>query len=78
LLVQVDGYLYGQFLGLFLDLVNMSPLEVYVGQSALNLLRKFHPFLLDAVLSALHGESVDDETLSVALSVFVRDVNLEL
>ncbi len=78
MLVQVHGDLDGQLLGLFLDLINMSPLEVDVGQGALNLLRKFHPFLLDAVLSALHGESVDDETLIVALSVFVRDVNLEL
>ena len=78
MLVQVHRDLDGQFLGLFLDLVNMNPLEVNVGQGALNLLGKFHPFLLNAVLCALHGESVDDETLRVVLSVFVRDVDLEL
>jgi len=78
LLVQVHGDLDSLFLVLLLDLVNVSPLKVDVGQGALNLLGQFDPFLLDAVLCALHRESVDDETLSVVLSFFVRDVDLEL
>ena len=78
LLVQVDWDLDRLLRCLFLDFVDMLPLEVHRGQSAADLLSKFDTFVFAVVLGSLHAETSQNEPLGVLLDLLWLQVDFKL
>jgi hypothetical protein len=77
LLVQVDWDLNCLFRSLLLGLVNVDPFEVNGWHLRRDLLSQLDTFILSTILSSLHREASQYETLLVVSNLILRKIDLK-
>jgi hypothetical protein len=77
LFVQIDRDLDCLLRNLLLSLVNMDPLEVNSWHLSRYLLSQFDTFVLSGVLSSLHREASQYETLLVIRNLILSEIDLK-